>query len=723
MSGSDVYVAAMGIISPLGKGVLETLASIRTGTRAIASVDLYSSLQGPLPVGRIDDPSLSTDLPRSHALALAAASEALGSEREPPDAIIVGTTTGGITLTEDLLLQNETDPSRYNLHSTGSIAEYLARHYRCRGPVITVSTACSSGSVALKIALEMIRSGQAKRVLAGGVDALCRLTYYGFHSLQLVDPQGSRPFDGNRRGMTVGEGAALLLLTSADTARPHALARLCGGGLSCDAHHATAPHPEGEGALRAMQEALTDAGLSAEAMSYLYLHGTGTIDNDLAESRAVNALYNHGSLPPVSSTKGAHGHSLAAAGALGVVLSVLAIQQGILPANVGFSDPDPDLRLVPVETPRKAVVDRVLCNAFGFGGNNASLVLERPDGGATSSSGPEQRPGEGFFVHGASCLTAAGNMEETFQTLSQGNVVGGIVPAEAVLKPLSERAVRRMKRLPRMVLSLSVSACADIPPERLPRAVYMGTGWGCLSETNDFLKKLFDTKGRFYSPTDFIGSVHNAPAGLVAIHFQAGGANVTTTGGDCTFEQALLSAALLEGTDPFLLVGADEYHETLSPLFDAHSGRTPADGGGAILLSREKAGATSMIRTVFTGYETEEGHALADMASRLGGAGEVGERFGLILAGIPTGLRQKGGSQLASFLKTTRFNGPVVDYRPFLGDFASASSIAAVLAIQCLEQGKTPNLPGGSGASSLDGRGVLVIGFGDHLTALEVMPC
>jgi 3-oxoacyl-(acyl-carrier-protein) synthase len=157
--------------------------------------------------------------------------------------------------------------------------------------VLTVSTACSSGAVGIKLALEILRRGAARSVLVGGADSLCRLTYYGFNSLQIVDRSGPHPMDRDRHGMSVAEGAAMLLLTAADQAPPHAVAEVVGGGLSCDAYHPAAPHPEGRGAREAMLAALEDAGLSPDAVDYINLHGTGTVENDLGGSRGAEIRF------------------------------------------------------------------------------------------------------------------------------------------------------------------------------------------------------------------------------------------------------------------------------------------------------------------------------------------------------------------------------------------------------------------------------------------------
>lgn len=715
----------MGIISPLGRGLSKTLASINRAQKAVKPLQLFPTTQNPLPVGEIDLPDTAGDMPRTHLLAMAAAEEAMQNADEPPDAVVIGVTTGGMTLTEDLLRKGETDPGCYRLHATNTIAEAIACRFGCRGPVLTVSTACSSGSAALKIAAELLRTGQARHVLAGGADALCRLTYYGFHALQLVDPAGARPFDRKRRGMTVGEGAAILLLSAAATPPLNALAEYLGGGLSCDAYHPAAPHPDGKGALRAMQEALSDAGLTAGEIDYIQLHGTGTTDNDRAEARAIRDLFGKLPLPHLSSLKGAHGHALAAAGAMGAVTSILAIQHGLIPPNVGLTETDPLLNLVPIQQSQQAPVKKVLVNAFGFGGNNAVLAFGDVSAPVSSVSSPTSMLKAPFFVHGRACLSAAGNIEQTLMHLQTDNPLRGIVSTEDILKPLSEKAVRRLKRLPRMVLSLAVSTCADMPERQAPRMVFLGTGWGSLSETHDFLQKLFTSGERFTSPTDFIGSVHNAPAGQAAIHFQATGPNVTITGGDCTFEQALFCAKLLVRDAPFLLVGADEYHAPLSPLFDASvtADGPPSDGGGALHLSRRPSGASCRIDVPFVTFSNGETPLIPEMISALGGADRIRERIGLILAGIPSAQREKGEAQMEMFRTLTGFLPPVIDYRKFLGNFASVSAVATLLAVRIVEENRIPDAFCHGESPELRGRGVLILGFGHHVTALEVNPC
>jgi 3-oxoacyl-[acyl-carrier-protein] synthase-1/3-oxoacyl-[acyl-carrier-protein] synthase II len=669
----------------------------------------------PLAVGEVE---LRTDpadpLPRTHRLAHMAADQALADTDLVPDAIVVGTTTGGILTTEALLEKGVSAPDRYRYHGVGSVAEELARRCGCTGPLITVSTACSSGAVALLLAMEMMRSGKARRVLAGGVDSLCRLTYFGFNSLQLIDPLGARPLDRERRGLSVGEGAALLLLTTEPP--DEGALQLLGAGLSCDAHHPTAPLADGQGALAAMQAALADAGLDPADIDYINLHGTGTQDNDLAEARAIESLFVD-CHPPLSSIKGATGHPLAAAGAIEAVVAAIAIKNDIAPANVGFGNIDPAMNIVPVTAPLLAPIKTVLSNSFGFGGNNAAVAIGTPRGNFNA----QELPRPPLTVTAAACLTGAGHTRETWETFSAGQMCSGRLDESRVTEGLPLRMIRRLKRLPKLALALASNACPTMPAGRLPVAVSLGTAWGTLSETHDFLQRLFETSQQFPSPTDFIGAVHNAPAGQIAMMLGAKGANVTTSGGDASFEQALLAADLLthSNEDPILLVGADEAHPALASLFDGsvRVAETLADGGGALLLER----GSSRVGPTVTLLEYRFGPGrMADLVERLGGTDGFSRDYGAILAGMPACDYTQAAKQLEDFISESHFNGPVIDYRRIIGQFGTASAVAAVLAVQMIGQDLVPaSLVGGSDVP-LKGKGILMLGLGSYFSAVRI---
>ena len=716
--GKRVYIAGLGIISPLGEGLTATEEALRDNRSAIRPLNLFSLLHGePLPTGQVCGLAEQPDPPRTHRLAHNAAMQAMASGNSPPDAVILGNTTGGILTTEELLRNSASNKELYQYHGLNSVAEYIAREIGCSGMALAISTACSSGAVAIAMALEMLRSGKAKTVLAGGVDSLCRLTYFGFHSLQLVDKQGCKPLAADRHGMAVAEGAAMLLLTKEKPDNP--LAELLGAGLSCDAYHPAAPHPEGRGALKAMQAALADAGLAPTDIDYINLHGTGTPENDLAEAKAVRALF--AAPPSLSSIKGATGHSLAASGAIEAVVSAIAVAKGFLPANTGCQNPDPAIGLTPLSRPTSQPTTAVLSNSFGFGGNNGCLVITKPD------RFPPPAPGQGktgLAIHGYSCLTGAGNTAATMALLAQGFPVAGTAELGSISANLPPNLVRRLKRLPRMTLSLALSAHKDAACEAKPAAVFMGTGWGALSETYDFLTRLTDSSEQFPSPTDFVGSVHNGPAGQTAIMFGAAGANITASGGDYSFEQALLAADLLmeEEKESCLVLGADEGHRILSPLLDPSiaPGTILADGGGAFCLSRKTEGAQCLVRIPFYQSGAAEG-CVNSLISALGGVQTLKDKYALLLAGIPAAVREEGEGQLARFMEQSGLQAPIIRYREFTGEFASASAVAAVMAVSFLTSGKAPGplVSGDALAPESSKNAILVLGLGRYLSAME----
>lgn len=709
----------MGVISALGSGTEQTVRALLENRRGLGLLRVFPVVFGdPLPVGGVDlDEDGGDPLPRTHRLACLAADQALAGDPRPVDAIVLGTTTGGILRTEALLEAGCPDPAAYRHHGAGTVAEVLARRCGCRGPLITVSTACSSGAVAIAIAMALLRRGLARRVLAGGADGLCRLTYFGFNSLQLIDPLGSRPLDRDRHGMSVAEGAAFLVLTNEPPSGD--AAQLLGAGLSCDAHHAAAPHPEGRGAVAAMRAALADAGLAPGQIDYVNLHGTGTVDNDLTEARALRSLFGE-RLPPLSSIKGATGHSLAAASAIEAVVSALAVNEGFVPANAGLANVDPALQLTPVTAPGRRPVATVLSNSFGFGGNNAALVVGRARPG--SGEPPAARPARpALTIAAAACITGAGHREATWERFASGADCAGRLDERAVDDGLPPRVIRRLKRLPRMALALADAACRGVPADGAPLAVCLGTAWGALSETHDFLRRLVETRQQFPSPTDFVGSVHNAPAGQVAMHLGARGANVTTTGGNASFEQALLAADLLtDGPDqPVLVLGVDEGHPSLAPLLDdSVRGAPPADGGGALLLRRGR-GAEPTISLL--AYRCDSGpDAVQALLEASGGAQAVRGTVGAILAGIPAAHADAASRDLAAFVAASGFAGPVIDYRRGIGQFGTASAIAAVMAHRMVLSRSVPAALAGGCDLPLEGRGILLLGLGACSSAVLV---
>jgi 3-oxoacyl-(acyl-carrier-protein) synthase len=719
LTGIRVFIAGMGVITPAGRGVDRLQTLIESSGTALEMPNLFPISEDQLlPAGQIPDLFENIQIPRTHHLALAAADEAMAGSKEPIDAVIIGVTTGGILTTESHLKNKIDNHKDFAYHGVGTVAEYIAEKYHCKGPVITVSNACSSGTAAIKLAMEMLKYGPARRVLAGGADSLCRLTYYGFKSLQLIDPEGAHPFDKNRKGMSVGEAAAMLYLVADKTVPESAVAEIFGGGLSCDAYHPTTPDPEGRGAMKAMRAALQDADITLSGIDYINLHGTGTIDNDLCEAKAVKAIFN-GNLPFLSSVKGALGHSLAASGAVEAVICALSVANGLIPANTGFCEADPAMGIKPLKNPVRVKVNAALSNSFGFGGNNASIVV----GQCREHRIVAPKKLVRLAVIGSACITGAGDMKKTLDRIGSGRDCKGLSGHAHISGSIQPSLIRRLKRLPRMAMALASAAFEDSGCFEKPSSVFWGTGWGPLSETYDFLNKLYESDEKFSSPTDFIGSVHNAPAGQTAMVFNAAGPNVTTTGGDVSFEQALFAASLMADdiSGPFLVLGADEYHDHFSPLFDRSVvlENTRSDGGGAICLVKSHGQDNPLIVPVFFGNPAHDPDIVSSLVAKLGG-NEIEDRFGVIFAGIPLAFRKQGEAQLKKFLKMVGCRCPVIDYRRLIGEFASASAVAVALASVFKKTGKIPESFREKTAGSLDKKEILLLGFGKFLTAITI---
>ena len=388
-----VAVVAAGVVSPLGFGLGETANSLWAGRDCITAVERFAVEQCRCKTaGQVSDERLrehaSTDrrakrLHRAAQMMIAALAEALAQAPGfDPELTVVGTTSGGMTFGEEYYRA---------LHRGGTLrqAASLIANYTPQKPVIdaqealgisapcqVIANACASGTNAIGHAFDCVRSGKYQRVLTGGYDALSELVFVGFDSLQAATPDKCRPFDSGRSGMVLGEGAAVLALENFEAAEARGakiLAEVIGYGLSTDNHHLTQPNPSGSGAREAMQRALDSAGLPAAGIDYINAHGTATPFNDAAEGKAIAELF--GSVP-VSSTKAMMGHSLGAAGAIEAVISILALRDQLLPPNINFREPDPELNLgVVANESRAASIRTVLSNSFGFGGTNASIIL------------------------------------------------------------------------------------------------------------------------------------------------------------------------------------------------------------------------------------------------------------------------------------------------------------------------------------------------------------
>ena len=387
MQDSTVYISGLGVVSALGTGVETTLCAFAEGAAQAGPVTLFeTSLTQP--VFAAPWPPSARPSRRTFDLCMVAAREALDQAGLPRERI--GARTGvclGTTVAcqlNDLAFYTaykdraaEPAMDAVDRYLNGNLAEAVARTIGAAGPALTVVNACSSGADAIGTALNWIRQGLCDQVLAGGADELNRIPLCGFHSLGIMSDNVCRPFDRDRRGLNLGEGAGVLLLESARSiqARGASLPKLkaAGYGAAGDAHHLTAPRPDGAGLEEAIRIALRDADRAPEAMAFVNAHGTATPDNDRVEGGVLGRVF--GDATPILSTKGYTGHTLGAAGGIEAVFTALALREGWIPASAGFENRDPDIPVAPVTRRTPIAGQTALSTSLAFGGNNAALVI------------------------------------------------------------------------------------------------------------------------------------------------------------------------------------------------------------------------------------------------------------------------------------------------------------------------------------------------------------
>ena len=399
---SRVYITGLGIISAIGDDVSSTLAAIKNRHSGVEEVRfLKTRLNGLVPIAEVkhDNHGLQklagatedqiagdgvwsrTDFLGMIAVGQALRSAGITNAGDPRTGLISATSVGGMDKYEIFFddfahKRPEADAKHFIRHDCGNHTERIADHFGIRGFMTTISTACSSSANSIMLGARLIKAGLLDRVIAGGADAMARFTLKGFNSLKILDSQHCQPFDENRRGLNLGEGAGFVVLESeSSSAGKDRLAVLSGYGNANDAYHQTASSPEGKGAKMAMQKAFEVAGILPREIDYINAHGTGTANNDLSEGLAIEQIFGR-NLPPVSSTKPFTGHTLGAAGGIEAVLSVLAIREGLIYPNLNFQTRMKELNFDPTtELLEGQNIRHVLSNSFGFGGNTSSLII------------------------------------------------------------------------------------------------------------------------------------------------------------------------------------------------------------------------------------------------------------------------------------------------------------------------------------------------------------
>ena len=547
-------------MSAIGLNCGETLESLRAGKTGIGALRYLKTDHHEFPVGEVQ---MSTDemaerlgipegTPRTRTalMGILALGQALQQANLQKDemakaAFVSGTTVGGMDMSEQFytdFLTNDLHNDYISQHDCGACTESIADYYGPFASVSTLSTACSSAANAIINGANAIREGNCEIAVVGGSECITKFHLNGFNSLMILDHEQCRPFDETRAGLNLGEGAAFLVIETASSARRRGvkpIAVLEGYGNACDAFHQTASSPDGEGSFRAMKEALEAAGLQPSDIDYVNAHGTGTPNNDVSESQAMMRLFGK-EVPPVSSTKSFTGHTTSASGSIEAVICILALQEQFLPVNLGWKHQMPD-GITPVTNSKpNRPLQHILCNSFGFGGNDSSLVLGKPDiqdipDIPVSSDIP-------IFVTAATQISIQEGLSEEW-------IERPVVYADAYIRSLdidykqwlAPAESRRLGKLLKRALVTSLSAMQKSGVEH-PDAVITGTGLGCIENTEILLTHLCEEGEENCKPTPFMQSTHNTISSLVSIHTHSHGYNATYAHKEASFDCALEDA-------------------------------------------------------------------------------------------------------------------------------------------------------------------------------------
>jgi 3-oxoacyl-[acyl-carrier-protein] synthase II len=623
-----VAVTGVGLVCSVGRGWRRAFGSLCEGARGFGPLTLFSSEGYPVKFAA-EVAGLDRELgrSRSEALALLAAGEALGQAGLGGGALggaelVVAASTGGMYETELLLSalyrgeKAEHDPSALHCHPISAPAEWVHERLGPFKRVSTVCSACAGGAVALGLGAARVRTGGAEVVLAGGVDALSRLTFAGFSSLGSLDPEPCRPFDRARRGLSLGEGAAFFVLEPLERARARGaavLGELAGYAAACEAHHVAQPEPEGVTIGRVVSAAIASAGLEAGAVGYVDAHGTGTPLNDSTEAAALARVFAGSSGVRVSSQKGQIGHTLSAAGAIEAAVALAALVEQRVPPTGGLGEPEahPPLRFVRGEA-EAAPLAAVLSNSFGFGGSDASLVFARE--GLASPTAP---PAGELVITGYATLGPRGLLR------GEGGY-GGPGPREAVPDPKGWLDAGRSRRLDRPALfaaSLAEAALAEAGLAAKERTgVVAGGAYGSPSSSAAFLSRV-ELKGpRFAPPAEFPNLVPSTPGAHAAIYNGLRGPSFSVSEGAMT-SLATLDAAfdvLRDGQADVMVALSSEVESNLveqvvAPACSAVGPGPRGEGGAAFVVESAEAarrrGARVRARLVGVEVVPDQGHA------------------------------------------------------------------------------------------------------------------
>ena len=579
-----VYITGSGIVSSIGIGKQQTLNSLLNGESGITTLRYLETIHKHLPAGEVklsDDQmrrmlklDAAFEANRTSLIGSLALVETLDDAGLSPDQcidawLISGTTVGGMGYTERHyldMLQNDEYLNLLRTHACGATTQITAQAAGIGNVrMITPSTACSSAANAIVMGCNLIKTGRADVVIAGGSESLSKFHFNGFNTLRILDSERCKPFDEMRAGLNLGEGAAYLVLESESSVKKRGVVprfQIDGYGNACDAFHQTASSDNGDGAYFAMHQAMEMAGLKAEEIQYVNAHGTGTQNNDISEGNALLRIFGQ-TMPPVSSTKSYTGHTTSASGSIEAVICLLAMKHRFIPPNLGWKNQIPG-GITPSVGCYGIDLTHVMCNSFGFGGNDTSIILSKADNLA--------------HVGGKSYNTKIFIKSICIHRPEDGKVdVSGFI---------GKMEARRMCSLLKTAIFTSLSALKEADIEK-PDGIITATWYGMLENSEIFLDQMCRYGEELLKPTLFMQSTHNTIGGLLGAMLKCHGYNITFSNGADSLRDALLDARLqLElGRAKNILVG---YHNELTPCFADMErrlyGRNSNPGGTSIVL-------------------------------------------------------------------------------------------------------------------------------------------
>jgi 3-oxoacyl-[acyl-carrier-protein] synthase II len=599
-----IAVTGLGLVSALGFGREQSFARLCAGERGIGPVSLFDTRglksQIAAEVKGLDVPAIAPrgeDWSRSDTLAFLAAREALSQARHvqgAPLALALGGTTGGMYETERALEKLAPDgisPQDARRLLDFPLAVSVERVSRALGSVTqsaTVCSACSSGAVAIALAASWLLSGRAERVVAGGVDGLCQLTFTGFNALGAVDPSPCRPFDVSRAGLTLGEGAGCLLLELESSALARGLpiiAFLSGWAVASEAHHITHPEPSGARAAQVLLDAIRVAGLEPRQIDYVNAHGTGTLQNDAMEARALERVF-EADLGRVwlSSSKGQLGHTLGAAGAIEAAITALSLNLGVVPPTAGLEQPEvTTLRHVRAAN-QPAQLRAALSSSFGFGGACAVLAFEAPNAEPRQLEQPKR---SAIVISGAASFGLRGLLGGLESASYLADTTPPSEPVPEPLRLLDPERSRRFGRTSALVVAGAERALRDAELDPAGVGFVVGSAFGDVERSVRFLQKLLAQGPKFASPAEFPQLIASTGSGNASLYLGLTGPCLSVSEFATSGESALsVAVSLLElGLASAVLAGSAEARDAIvdAVLGDAR-GVPRSEGAGFVVL-------------------------------------------------------------------------------------------------------------------------------------------